>query len=147
MLLFQLYYNKNIVVFLYSNKRNWRFTSPSSHSEGTLTPKTGKGETPLRTKGSLEGDLHLGRKEKPRKHQPPLEKQKNKPFFYTHQQHTRRVSNSSPTVWTGELTSINSPQAQFTKFPFFKGTWVQRNAGKFNQKLIQRNFIKNLIKK
>lgn len=60
MLLFQLYYNKNIVVFLYPNKRNWRFTSPSSHSEGALTPKAGKGETPLRTKGCLEGESPVG---------------------------------------------------------------------------------------
>lgn len=78
MLLFQLYYNKNIVVFLYSNKRNWRFTSPSSHSEGALTPKAGKGETPLRTKGSLEGDLQLGHEEKPKKDETPLEKQQKK---------------------------------------------------------------------
>lgn len=81
MLLFQLYYNKNIVVFLYSDKRNCRFTSPSSHSEGALTPKTGKGETPLGTKGSLEGDLHLGHKEKPKKYETPLEKQHKQTIF------------------------------------------------------------------
>jgi len=50
-LLFQLYYNKNIVVFLYSNKSSSRFTSHSSHSEIVLKPKTRKGETLLRTKG------------------------------------------------------------------------------------------------
>lgn len=48
-LLFQLYYNKNIVVFLYSNKSSSRFTSHSSYSEKVLKPKK-KGESLLRTK-------------------------------------------------------------------------------------------------
>lgn len=49
MLLFQLYYNKNIVVFLYSHKSSLRFTSHSSYSEIAFYPKM-KREIPLRTK-------------------------------------------------------------------------------------------------
>lgn len=58
-LLFQLYYNKNIVVFLYSNKSSSRFTSHSSYSEKVLKPKK-KRESPYcvqRTSGALTGWL------------------------------------------------------------------------------------------
>lgn len=52
-LLFQLYYNKNIVVFLYSNKSSSRFTSHSSYSEIVLKPKK-KGRVPTAYKGLQE---------------------------------------------------------------------------------------------
>lgn len=42
--------------------------------------------------------------------------------------------------------STNSPQPQFPEFPFFKGTWAERNAVTDNQKLNKNKLNKNSLK-
>lgn len=98
MLLFQLYYNKNIVVFLYSNKSNSRFTSHSSYSEVALKPKTRKGETLLRTKDFSNPHrvaIQLGHKERPKKDKTPLAKSSFSTTISESGKHIQKKSNLS----------------------------------------------------
>lgn len=62
-------------------------------------PKTGQGKTPLCTKGSLQGDLHLGHEERPKKYETPLEKQQKTPIFLHLYHSLQRMRNSSPVPW------------------------------------------------
>lgn len=96
MLLFQLYYNKNIVVFLYSNKSNSTFTSHSSYSEVALKPKTRKGETLLRTKDSSHPHtFQLGHKERPKEDKTSLAKNSFSTTISESGKHTQKMSNLS----------------------------------------------------